>query len=84
MQEFDVNGNGSLDKLEFEEFTRKMGVFLSTQELRVVFEAFDLNCDGQISFAEMLETLRVSNGLNSNLQNQVSPDRVSVVKQAWQ
>jgi Ca2+-binding EF-hand superfamily protein len=46
MQEFDINGNGCLDKLEFEEFTRKMGVFLSTQELRVVFEAFDLNCDG--------------------------------------
>lgn len=40
----------------------KMGVFLSTQELRVVFETFDINGDGQISYQEMVETLRVSNG----------------------
>ena len=62
MQEFDTNGNGFLEKLEFEEFLRKMGAFLSTQELRVVFESFDINRDGLISYQEMLETLRVSNG----------------------
>lgn len=62
MQEFDANGNGFLEKLEFEEFLRKMGAFLSTQELRVVFESFDINRDGLISYQEMLETLRVSNG----------------------
>jgi len=39
-----------------------MGVFLSTQELRVVFESFDTNCDGKISQQELLHTLKVSNG----------------------
>ena len=39
-----------------------MGVFLSTQELRVVFEAFDSNRDGKISQQELRATLKVSNG----------------------
>lgn len=50
-----------------------MGAFLSTQELRVVFESFDINRDGLISYQEMLETLR----------NNVTADRVACVEMAW-
>jgi Ca2+-binding EF-hand superfamily protein len=49
-QEFDINGNGFLEKLEFENFLISMGAYLSTQELRVVFETFDMNKDGLISY----------------------------------
>ena len=59
-QEFDANGNGFLEKLEFQEFLISMGVFLSTQELRVVFDSFDTNSDGKISYPELLATLKVS------------------------
>ena len=60
LQSFDVNGDGVLDKIEFEEFTRQMGVFLTTQELRVVFDAFDLNKDGRVQYSELLTILKVS------------------------
>jgi len=38
---FDANKNGVLDKLEFNEFLTKLGVFLATQELRTVYDHFD-------------------------------------------
>lgn len=44
----------------------KIGVFLSTQELRIVFENFDSNNDGNISFIELVKVLKVSNCQNSN------------------
>ena len=37
-----------------------MGVFLARQELRVVFDNFDLNKDGNISYSEFVNALRVS------------------------
>ena len=43
MQSFDRNQDGVLQKLEFEEFMSQLGVFLSRQELRVVFDNFDQN-----------------------------------------
>ena len=55
-----MNGNGVLDKIEFEEFTRQMGVFLTTQELRVVFDAFDTNKDGSVCYSELISVLKVS------------------------
>ena len=61
MQQFDTNNNGVLDKLEFEEMMSKLGVFLSRQELRVVFDGFDANKDGNIQWAEFIEGLKVRN-----------------------
>ena len=37
-----------------------MGVFLATQELRTVFDHFDLNKDGAVSYSELISVLRVS------------------------
>ena len=37
----------------------KLGVFLSRQELRVVFDGFDTNKDGNIQWAEFIEGLKV-------------------------
>ena len=59
MQQFDTNNNGVLDKLEFEEMMSKLGVFLSRQELRVVFDGFDANKDGNIQWSEFIEGLKV-------------------------
>jgi len=33
---------------------------LATQELRTVFDTFDLNKDGSVSYAELIKVLRVS------------------------
>ena len=59
MQQFDTNNNGVLDKLEFEEMMSKLGVFLTRQELRVVFDGFDTNKDGNIQWSEFIEGLKV-------------------------
>lgn len=38
----------------------QLGVFLARQELRVVFDTFDQNKDGNIAYAEFVNVLRVS------------------------
>ena len=38
----------------------QLGVFLARQELRVVFDTFDANKDGNIAYAEFVNVLRVS------------------------
>lgn len=38
----------------------KIGVFLSTQELRNMYDHFDINKDGMISYAEFVNAVRVS------------------------
>lgn len=73
-QGFDIDGSGQLDKIEFENFMRKVGMFLTTQELTVVFKNFDLNGDKQIHYKEFIEALR----------QDFSEKRISVVKYAFQ
>ncbi len=73
-QSFDVDGSGQLDKIEFEAFLRKVGMFLTTQELTVVFSKFDLNGDKQIHYKEFFEVLRTT----------FSEKRLSVVKYVWE
>lgn len=70
---YDRSNTGSLDKQEFNEFLNKLGVFLATQELRTVFDKFDLNKNGAISYAELISVLR----------NNISDDRLKIVKDAW-
>ena len=64
-QSFDRNQDGVLQKLEFEEFMSQLGVFLARQELRVVFDCFDSNKDGNIAYAEFVNVLKVSHPLSS-------------------
>lgn len=71
---FDLDGSGQLDKVEFELFTKKIGMFLTTQELTVVFRNFDLNGDKQIHYKEFIQALR----------DEFNEKRVAVVKYAWQ
>ena len=73
-QSFDVDNSGQLDKIEFENFLRKVGMFLTTQELTVVFKHFDLNGDKQIHYREFVEALR----------REMNEKRIAVVKYAWQ
>jgi len=54
-----------LQKLEFEEFMSQLGVFLARQELRVIFDHFDANKDGNIAYAEFVGVLRVSSPIIS-------------------
>ena len=59
-QEYDVDRSGTLDKLEFEEMCSKLGVFMTTQELTCVYNSFDKNRDGHVSYDEFINTIRVS------------------------
>lgn len=59
-QEHDRNNNGNLDKHELSLLMKKIGIFLSTQELTAVYAVFDLNKDGRVNFPEFVQTLRVS------------------------
>ena len=45
----------------------QLGVFLARQELRVIFDHFDQNKDGNIAYAEFVGVLRVSAYLPSLL-----------------
>ena len=63
LQSFDRNQDGVLQKLEFEEFLSQLGVFLARQELRVVFDTFDQNKDGNIAYAEFVNVLKVRKAL---------------------
>ena len=51
--------SGYLDRNEFQKFLTRIGVFLSTQELTAVFNAFDINGDGRINYLEFVQTIRV-------------------------
>lgn len=73
-QSFDIDESGELDKVEFENFLRKIGMFLTTQELTVVFKNFDLNGDKQIHYKEFIDALR----------QDFNEKRISVVKYAFQ
>jgi Ca2+-binding EF-hand superfamily protein len=43
----------------------KLGAFMTTQELTCVYNSFDKNRDGTISYEEFINTIRVSNSLSS-------------------
>lgn len=58
-RECDLNGDGTLSKHELSILFKKIGVFLTTQELTPVYHVFDRNLDGRISFSEFVQTLRV-------------------------
>jgi Ca2+-binding EF-hand superfamily protein len=42
----------------------KLGAFMTTQELTCVYNSFDKNRDGTISYEEFINTIRVSNSLS--------------------
>jgi calcyphosin len=53
-----------LNKLEFEELLSNLGVFLARQELRTIYDHFDHNKDGQVTYAEFVHVLKVSLTVN--------------------
>jgi len=54
-----LNNSGVLNIEDFEKFLAKAGVFLTKQELRAIYNVYDANFDGVISFKEFLEPLKV-------------------------
>lgn len=44
----DWNGNKKLDRDEFDDALRSVGVFLKSQELSAVFRAFDMDGSGAV------------------------------------
>lgn len=54
-----MDNSGKLDTEEFEKFLAKIGVFLTRQELRAVYDIYDPNHDGLITFEEFLAPLKV-------------------------
>jgi Ca2+-binding EF-hand superfamily protein len=67
MAEFDSDRSGTLwysisigylKKDEFTKFLAKIGVFLTTQELRSVYDNYDLNKDGKIAYGEFVSLIR--------------------------
>lgn len=52
---------------------KKIGIFLTTQELTPVMNVFDINRDGKVHFGEFVQALR----------NAMSDDRIATVKKAF-
>ena len=51
--------SGKLDSDEFEKFLARIGIFLTKQELRAVYDIYDPNLDRLITFQEFIEPLKV-------------------------
>lgn len=73
MLKFDADNSGHLSKYEFEKFLAHIGVFLTTQELRAVYNVYDANQDGNINYAEFVDMVRTT----------MSEKRLAVVKHAF-
>jgi len=71
--EHDKDESGQLNKLEFAAFISQLGVFLATQELRTVYDFFDHNKDGQVTYAEFVDKLKCD----------MTANRLQMVKHAW-
>lgn len=69
----DADKSGSLNSLEFEKFMNALGVFLARQELRNLYDNFDHDKNGQVSYCEFVNVLKTS----------MSEARVTMVKHAW-
>ena len=59
VKEHDKDNSGTLNKLEFEAMFAALGIFLATQENRCVYDHFDHNKDGQVTYAEFVDVLKV-------------------------
>lgn len=70
---FDKNQSGYLEKDEFEKFLARLGVFLTTQELRAVYNVYDTNKDGNIAYSEFVELIRTN----------ISEKRLAAVRHAF-
>ena len=55
----DSSGNKLLDRTEFDEVLKSVGVFVSSQELGLLFRRFDKTGDGSISYDEFLTAIKV-------------------------
>lgn len=54
----DLNGNGKLDRDEFEEALAFAGIFLTKAETSAVFRKFDVSADGHITIDEFLRGVK--------------------------
>lgn len=73
MAQYDRDNSGHLDKAEFEKLLSQLGVFLTTQELRAIYDTYDLNKDEHIAYAEFVQFIRAN----------ISEKRIAVVKHAF-
>ena len=71
--QFDRNGNGSLDAIEFKQAMTSFGLPLSELEVSQCLKYFDTNKDGKISFVEFLGAIR----------GELDEERRDVVHQAF-
>ncbi|KAL3118854.1 hypothetical protein niasHT_008201 [Heterodera trifolii] len=67
-REFDLNGDGFIQRDELRQVMLKMGQSPTEEELFAMFEAADTNTDGQISFQEFLCIAR-ANPLSLSLKS---------------
>lgn len=66
ISDFDAKGEGSLTLHDFNLFLNKIGVFLTTQELRTIRDRFDYNNDTRIFYTDFLNNVR--NDMSERLQ----------------
>lgn len=71
IQQFDPEYSGILNPHFFNLFTNKVGIFLTTQEIRTVTEVYAYDTKEQIHYREFLEDIKYSISENiANLLNQ--------------
>jgi len=74
IEEFDPNHSGRLERDSFQKMLGKIGIFLSTQEMRALSDEYDQLHDGYIHYPQFIEQVRSS----------MSAKRLAVVKHAFE
>lgn len=69
----DYSGNKQLDRKEFDEVLKSVGVFVSSQELGLLFRRFDKTGDGNITYDEFLTAVK----------GDLTPARLAIVEKAF-
>lgn len=60
LQEAVLDEAGKISNTDFASFLAKIGVFLTTQEYRSIYDVYDPTHSGKISFKEFTDLLRVA------------------------
>lgn len=76
-REWDDDGSGEIDKKEFRQALKAMGVDADTEDVNALFDSFDADGGGTIEFAELNAALRGDTRIDADLDERLKAGAIS-------